>query len=127
MMNLHRYTCLAIGTIGAAAASIAAYADTAAVEKPAAVASATRGERLFNAQCIACHGVDARGVEGLGVSLVDSSLVASPSPEALIEFLKVGRMPTDTASITGLVMPGFAWMDEADLASLAQHLQSIVE
>jgi len=126
-MNLRRHTCLAIGAFGAAAVSMAAYAVTAVVEKPAVIASATGGQQLFNAQCIACHGVDARGVEGLGVSLVDSGFVALSSQQELIEFLKVGRMSTDPATVTGLVMPGFAWMADADLAALAQRLQSIAE
>ncbi len=120
MMNLRRHTCLAIGAFGAAAVSVVAYAVPA-------VASATGGQQLFNAQCIACHGVDARGVEGLGVTLVDSGFVALSSQRELIEFLKVGRMSTDPATVTGLVMPGFAWMADADLAALAQRLQSIAE
>jgi hypothetical protein len=36
-------------------------------------------------------------------------------------------MPGDPETVTGLVMPGFAWMAETDLASLAQHLHSIAE
>jgi len=127
MMNLRRHTCLAIAACGAAAVSMAAYAVTAVEEKPAATASANGGQQLFNAQCIVCHGVDARGVEGLGVSLVDSGFMALSSRQHLIEFLKVGRMPTDPETVTGLVMPGFAWMAAADLASLAQHLHSIAE
>ena len=57
--------------------------------------------------CIACHGVDARGVEGLGISLVDSEFAGSATPEELTEFLKVGRRPNDPASITGRTMPAF--------------------
>jgi hypothetical protein len=55
----------------------------------------------------ACHGVHAGGVEGLGISLVDSEFAGSATPEDLTEFLKVGRRPNDPASITGRPMPVF--------------------
>lgn len=97
------------------------------IEGSASVASEAGGKSIFDAQCIACHGVDARGVEGLGVSLVDSGFVASASEDELIAFLKVGRMPNDPATITGLVMPGFAWIAEPDLAALAGHVKKIAE
>ena len=35
------------------------------------------------ANCIACHGVHARGVDGLGISLVDSEFAGSATPEDL--------------------------------------------
>jgi mono/diheme cytochrome c family protein len=96
-------------------------------ETPVVIPSGSVGQRLFNAQCIACHGVDARGVDGLGASLVDSDFVASSSRDDLIAFLKVGRMPNDPASVTGLVMPGFAWIAAPDLAALAGYVKKIAE
>lgn len=158
---MRRQLRLAIGALGAAAVSMAAYAGTApgfvdvdaavaalpsdvehpavaafsmparkarvVIEKPLALASGTEGQQLFEAQCIACHGVDARGVDGLGVSLVDSGLVAAISEEDLVAFLKVGRMLTDPANVSGAVMPGFAWLAEQDLVALAGHVKSIAQ
>ena len=66
---------------------------------------------LFLRYCATCHGVDARGVEGLGVNLVESSYVASSSSAELVEFLRAGRLPNDPASITRLPMPGFAHLE----------------
>lgn len=110
-----------------AAFGMTARKATVVIEKPVALESGTGGQQLFEAQCIACHGVDARGVDGLGISLVDSGLVAVSSEEDLVAFLKVGRMLTDPANVTGAVMPGFAWLAEQDLVALAGHLKSIVE
>jgi hypothetical protein len=85
VMNLRRHSGLAIGALGVAAVSMAAYAVTA------------------------------------------PGFVASSSPEELAAFLKVGRMPNDAATITGMVMPGFAWIAEQDLAALAAHVKGIAE
>ena len=101
--------------------------STVVTEKPVVRPSGSVGQQLFNAQCIACHGVDARGVDGLGVSLVDSDFVASSSQDDLIAFLKVGRMANDPATVTGLVMPGFAWIAAPDLAALAGQVKRIAE
>ena len=40
---------------------------------------ATHGEKLFTATCVTCHGPDARGVKGLGKSLVDSTWLKKAS------------------------------------------------
>lgn len=104
-----------------------AYAATVVAEQGPTTASGADGQRLFNAQCISCHGFDALGVEGLGVSLVDSEFVSTSSQSELVEFLKVGRMPTDPGTVIGLVMPGFPWLAEQDLAALADYLKSIAE
>jgi len=80
---------------------------------------------FFNIQCVACHGADARGIEGLGVSLVDSSYVVTSGVEGLTTFLKVGRMSNDPDSITGRPMPGFSWAGDAQLAEVAEYLRSL--
>ena len=72
---------------GLAAVAMAAYAVTAPGENA-----------LYNTHCIVCHGAEARGIEGLGVSLVESPFV--------VEFLKVGRLPNDPASTTGIPCRG---------------------
>ena len=75
--------------------------------------------------CIACHGVDARGVEGLGISLVDSEFAGSATPEELTESLKVVCRPNDPASITGRPMPAFNSIAEEDLATVAGDLVTL--
>ena len=79
----------------------------------------------YAANCVACHGADAKGVQGLGLDLTASALVDSSSAAELVEFLQVGRMPTDSASVTGMPMPGFAWMAASDLEEVAAYLKSL--
>lgn len=94
-------------------------------DEPQANAESAAAPAIFVAQCSACHGADAKGVQGLGLDLTASQLVAEASVADLVEFLKVGRMPTDPASVTGIPMPGFAWLPAADLNELATHLKGL--
>ena len=96
-----------------------------AVPAAATSGAAVAVPAVFSAQCVACHGADAKGVEGLGLDLTASELVANSSTAELVEFLKVGRMPTDPASVTGIPMPGFAWMQPADLNAVASYLKGL--
>ena len=96
-------------------------------EQPVSRPSGSTGQQMFDVQCITCHGTDARGVEGLGVSLADSRFVRSATQDELIAFLRVGRMPNDPATVTGMVMPGFAWIAEQDLVALAGYIKNIAE
>ena len=80
---------------------------------------------IYNIHCIACHGADAKGVEGLGLSLADSQLVASSSEAELSAFLKVGRLPDSPDSVTGVPMPPFAWMSDEELTDVTGYLKSL--
>ncbi len=80
-------------------ARLAAIALTQAYEKlvggaPAPtlpVDMAARGRDLFASACIACHGQDGRGVQGLGKTLVESDFVASLNDEGFREYIIAGR------------------------------------
>jgi cytochrome c5 len=84
---------------------------TAAAANPAQAAATsgdpTKGEQLYIASCVACHGADAKGVPALGKSLhpSDSEFVRVSSDEELIEFIKVGRQPDHPLNTTGVAMP----------------------
>lgn len=86
-------------------------APTTAAANPAQPAAATgdpvKGEQLYIASCVACHGADAKGVPALGKSLhpSDSEFVRVSSDEELIEFIKVGRQPDHPLNTTGVAMP----------------------
>jgi mono/diheme cytochrome c family protein len=94
-------------------------------EAAASVAQAGTVSAAYAAQCIACHGADAKGVEGLGLNLVESELVAGSSPDELVAFFQAGRQPRSPDSVTGVPMPAFAWMEAADLAEIAGYLKSL--
>ena len=105
-----------------------------AIAEPAAAAAATvvdaAGESpvsgaVFSVHCAACHGPDAKGVEGLGLNLVDSKLVADSSQAELIAFLQAGRAVDAPDNVSGVPMPSFAWMSEADLTDVTAYLQSL--
>ena len=96
-------------------AATAAAADTAGGAQSA----------VYMAQCVACHGADAKGVQGLGLDLTASQLVAVSDTDALVAFLKAGRMPGDPDSVTGIPMPAFAWMPQADLEEVAAYLKTL--
>ena len=91
------------------------------VDEPEAISAAA----LFNTYCLLCHGPDGSGVPGLGVSLVDSSFVQLQPEADLAEFLKLGRLPNDPASISGRPMPGFAWMQASELSAIAVHIKTL--
>jgi len=99
-------------------------------EQPAPVAAAGAaaagpGATVFSKNCVACHGADAKGVQGLGLDLTASELVAKSSAAELVEFLKAGRLPGSPDSVTGVPMPSFAWMPQADLDAVSTYVQSL--
>ena len=86
----------------AQAAAPAAEAEQAAVQgDPAA------GEKLYQSTCVACHGADATGVQGLGKSLHPSAseFISSATDDELVDFIKQGRQPGDPGNTTGVAMP----------------------
>ena len=104
---------MAASVMAAAALATSALAEDAGPENA-----------LYATHCIACHGADLGGIEGLGVSLVASRFVAGSSAEELVEFVKVGRMPDDPANVSGGAMPGFGWVAEADLAAIVEFVKA---
>lgn len=94
--------------------------EMVATEQAAVAASA-----IYSVHCIACHGADATGVQGLGLNLVESELVVSSTEAEMLAFLKEGRLPDSPDSVTGMPMPAFAWMSDSDLAEVTGYLQSL--
>lgn len=80
---------------------------------------------LFMNQCAACHGVDAKGVAQLGVTLVGSGWLAQADQNAFAQLLREGRMPGAPDSQTGRMMPPFAGLDAAQSQSLYQYLTNL--
>ena len=96
-------------------------------DAPAATVAADAGasSELYGLHCQACHGADAKGVEGLGLTLAGSELVASSSEAELAEFLKAGRAADSPDSVSGVPMPAFAWMSAEQLAEITGYLKSM--
>ena len=112
--RIRRQLAVALGAVAIAAAALA-------IATPAGAADANPA---YNQHCLVCHGTDLQGVANLGVELTDSKFVAVKSVEELTEFLKIGRMPGDPDTVSNGAMPGFAWVSEDELRSIAEFLKS---
>lgn len=55
--------------------------------------------------CSTCHGPAGQGAGRLGNPINDTEYMRATSNEELVEFLKVGRMPSDAANRSGMLMP----------------------
>ena len=64
-------------------------------------------------------------MQGLGLNLVDSELVAASSAEELTAFLKAGRAGDSPDNTTGVPMPSFIWMSDEDLVEITGYVQSL--
>jgi disulfide bond formation protein DsbB len=87
-----------------------------------------RGRDVFMSSCVACHGVDARGVKGLGKDLIASAFLRKQSDTALAHFIKVGRAADDPANTTKIPMPpngGNDTLTDADRADLVVFLRGM--
>ena len=87
--------------------------------------SADLNSQAYMSRCGFCHGANLEGIDGLGVTLIDSAFLQNMGLEETIEFLKVGRMINSEESISGGVMPGFAWLPEEELEEIAGYIKSI--
>jgi mono/diheme cytochrome c family protein len=96
---------------------------------PAAlVGDAANGGKIFATACVACHGPEGKGVQGLGKDLTTSEWVAEQSDEQLVEFIKVGRDAGDALNTTGVAMPpkgGNPAMSEQEVADIVAFVRSI--
>lgn len=96
---------------------------------PAAlVGDAANGGKIFATACVACHGPEGKGVQGLGKDLTTSEWVAQQSDEQLVEFIKVGRDAGDALNTTGVAMPpkgGNPAMSEQEVADIVAFVRSI--
>lgn len=63
------------------------------------------GEGVFHTVCMACHGFNGEGIQGLGKPLVGSEFVNGLSDDELAQFIIVGREATHPLNTTGVAMP----------------------
>ena len=88
------------------------------------------GKKTYGSLCVACHGEDARGVEGLGRDLVTSEFMANSTDDELVEFIQVGRPVTDPDNITGVDMPprgGNPALTDEDIENIVAYLRTLRE
>ncbi len=86
--------------------------------------AAARGGGDFARACAACHGTDARGLQGLGANLRTSEFVADSTDEDLIDLIKAGKDATDTHP----AMPakgGVPSLTDERLADIVAYIRSL--
>lgn len=103
-------------------------AADAAAQPVAAAGDAANGQKVYSQLCIACHGPEGKGVQGLGKDLTTSTWVAEQTDEQLIEFIKKGRDPGDPLNTTGIAMPprgGNPALKDSEIADVVAFVRSI--
>jgi cytochrome c oxidase subunit 2 len=102
-------------TAPATATEVAAAPAPAAAAAPAAETSkddlVKAGEKVYNANCAACHQVTGKGMPPNFPSLVDSAVVKGDSPDAQITQILKGKN----------MMPPFGHLSDADIAAVVTY------
>jgi mono/diheme cytochrome c family protein len=113
---------LAIGGIGVFTGGLAWL-----LTDPRPPAGASRGERLYYAYCVECHGRDGRGSWRAALfllrpgNLADPGRMASHSDQYLFDIVRHGGAPLGRPG-----MPAFGYhMSDADIRELVAHLRTL--
>ncbi|MBA2706389.1 MAG: cytochrome c [Gemmatimonadaceae bacterium] len=89
---------------------------------------AAHGQQLYMRSCAVCHGQSGQGMPRQGVDLRDSKMIATDGDAELVEFLRVGRLPDDPRSVTGLYMPprgGNMTLKDEHLSAIVAYLRTV--
>jgi mono/diheme cytochrome c family protein len=88
---------------------------------------ASRGERLYYAYCVQCHGRDGRGAWRAALfllrpgNLADTSRMATHTDQYLFDMLKHGGAPVGRPG-----MPAFGYhLSDADIQTLVAYLRTL--
>jgi cytochrome c5 len=116
------------GCGGEGDASTTTTADTPQVD--ANMLARAKGKQVFKQTCVACHGEDAKGIEGLGKDWTKSEYIANSSDDEIVAFLKVGRTIEDPVNTTGIAMPprgGNPNLTDEDLRNVVLYMRKLLE
>ena len=88
------------------------------------------GEVDFMGYCSSCHGMDAKGLDGLGKDLIGGTFIKDQDNAELLQFIKKGRSSGDKENTTGIDMPpkgGNPALTDENILSIIVYLKSIQE
>lgn len=85
------------------------------------------GKLLFQQSCAWCHGANAQGLPHQGLPLDSSPFIAGHNDDAMLQFLRHGRQPTDPLSKLKLAMParGSPPLRDNDLQQVIGFLREV--
>ena len=118
----------ACGGSSAAQSSAPSESDAGSTQAEAAAGDPAAGRAIFAGTCSACHGPNGEGVTGLGKDMTTSEFIAGKTDQELVEFIKVGRDPSDPLNTTGVAMPpkgGNPALSDEDLLNVASYVRSL--
>jgi len=78
--------------------------------------------------CSACHGPEGKGVPGLGKDMTASEFITGKTDAELVDFIKVGRDPSDPLNTTGVAMPpkgGNPALSDDDLLNVVMFIRTL--
>ncbi|MDX1664755.1 MAG: cytochrome c [Candidatus Promineifilaceae bacterium] len=86
------------------------------------------GKALYDQVCIACHGPDGQGIEGLGSRFIDNEFIQAHEDDQLLQFVKTGRPATDPENVSGIDMPpkgGNPALTDAEILDIIAYLRTL--
>lgn len=90
--------------------------------------NAAQGFTLYQGTCMACHGPNGEGIEGLGKPWVGSTFINERTDAEMLAFLLVGRPADDPLNTTGVAMlpkGGNPSLDDQDLYDLIAYMRTL--
>lgn len=103
-------------------------APAKAAPAEASTGDSATGKEKFTATCSACHGPAGEGISGLGKDMTTSEFIAGKTDDELVQFIKVGRDPSDPLNTTGVGMPakgGNPALNDQDLYNIVAYIRSL--
>lgn len=90
--------------------------------------SLARGKAKFRTLCATCHGLLGTGMANLGKDVTRSEFVKGKSDDELLEFIKIGRLPSDPLSEGKSAMPpkgGDPRLTDDQIRDIIKYVRSI--
>ena len=101
---------------------------TTTTRSSAFAGDAVKGAELYVGSCMACHGPNGEGIEGLGKSWSGSTFIQSSTDAELLAFLYAGRPASDPLNTSGIDMPpkgGNPSLKDQDLTDLIAYMRTL--
>jgi mono/diheme cytochrome c family protein len=117
---------ITVALMAAIATSLSAFSIETRVPALAATSSAPAGQKIYNANCSACHNANGTGESGVFPPLAGNPMVTG-SPDKVIAAVKDGL--TGAATVNGKTYSGAmpAWkgkLSNADIADVITYIRS---